>query len=205
MGMANQKSAKSQTLKSNSLNLIFMREKIMKLLAKSLIALGLGSIVAMGAQANVDYGLGQSYVGVKVGSVKAKEGDNSVRPTAYGVYAGYAFTPNANVELEYQGTSEKDDVKLKTFGGFAGYNYYIPSVDGLYGKGKLGVVRHEVKNTADDVKETKTGIAGGLGLGYDVNPNFSVEALYTKYPNVKLDNGDKIKSDAYTVGAHLKF
>ena len=41
-----------------------------------------------------------------------------------------------------------------------------------------------------------TSLAGGVGLGYSVNPNFGIEAEY-----------DKLGSDVdlMTVGAHLKF
>src|SRR3546814_1369901 len=46
------------------------------------------------------------------------------------------------------------------------------------------------------VSKDDTSLAGGVGLGYSVNPDFSVEAEY-----------DKLGSDAdlMTIGAHLKF
>ena len=46
------------------------------------------------------------------------------------------------------------------------------------------------------LSQSDTSLAGGIGLGYSVNPNFSVEAEY-----------DKLGSDAdlMTVGAQLKF
>ncbi|WP_350650304.1 outer membrane beta-barrel protein, partial [Pseudomonas sp. HY13-MNA-CIBAN-0226] len=63
------------------------------------------------------------------------------------------------------------------------YRYQFPNT-GLYAKGKLGVAKTEVEGdyTAGPVRVSNstsdTGIAGGVGLGYSVNPDFGIEAEY---------------------------
>ena len=180
----------------------------MKTLQKTLLALAAGSLVSMGAQAAVSYGngyTGQPYVGVKVGQFDA-DVDGADDPTAYGVYGGYNFDPNFGIEAEYVGSDDADysslgqngDVDAKSYGAYGTYRYAFPNT-GLYAKGKLGVAKTEVegKNTlTQNFSDSDTSLAGGVGLGYSVNPNFSVEAEY-----------DKLGSDVdlMTVGAQLKF
>ena len=176
----------------------------MKTLQKTLLALAAGSLLSMGAQAAVSYGngyTGQPYVGVKVGQFDL-DVDGADKPTAYGVYGGYNFDPNFGIEAEYVGSDDADfgrfgDVSAKTYGAYGTYRYAFPNT-GLYAKGKLGVAKTEVDISAPGFSksESDTSLAGGVGLGYSVNPNFSVEAEY-----------DKLGSDAdlMTVGAQLKF
>ena len=180
----------------------------MKTLQKTLLALAAGSLLSMGAQAAVSYGngyTGQPYVGVKVGQFDL-DVDGADKPTAYGVYGGYNFDPNFGIEAEYVGSDDADyyngDIDAKSYGAYGTYRYQFPNT-GLYAKGKLGVAKTEIEGNflAKDLErktlsQSDTSLAGGIGLGYSVNPNFSVEAEY-----------DKLGSDAdlMTVGAHLKF
>ena len=177
----------------------------MKTLQKTLLALAAGSLLSMGAQAAVSYGngyTGQPYVGAKVGQFNIDEAGAS-DPTAYGVYAGYNFDPNFGIEAEYVGSDDADyyngDIDAKTYGAYGTYRYQFPNT-GLYAKGKLGVAKTEIEGSstipARNLSKSDTSLAGGVGLGYSVNPNFSVEAEY-----------DKLGSDAdlMTVGAQLKF
>lgn len=184
----------------------------MKTLQKTLIALAVGSLVSVGAQAAVTYGngyTGQPYVGVKVGKFDLDQNGAS-NPTAYGVYGGYNFDPNFGVEGEYIGSDDANyyngDVDAKTYGVYGTYRYFVPNT-ALYGKAKLGVARTKVKgdsNYLDNAgirrntgfSDSDTRLAGGLGVGYAVNSDFGIEAEY-----------DIVSSDAnlMTVGAHLKF
>lgn len=178
----------------------------MKTLQKTLLALAATSLVSVGAQAAVAYGNGYTgtpYVGVKVGQFDLDVA-GADDPTAYGVYGGYNFDPNFGVEAEFVGSDDADyrggDINAKTYGAYGTYRYAFPNT-GLYAKGKLGVARTEVEasNTTLGLyngTDKDTSLAGGVGLGYSVNPNFSVEAEY-----------DKLGSDAdlMTVGAQLKF
>ena len=179
----------------------------MKTLQKTILALATGSLLTVGANAAVTYGngyTGQPYVGAKIGQFDNDvEGDD---PTAYGVYAGYNFDPNFGMEVEYVGSDDADyyngDIDAKTYGAYGTYRYAFPNT-GLYAKGKLGLAKTEVEgNYLDEnsdrntISRDDTSIAGGVGLGYAVNPDFSVEAEY-----------DMLGSDAdlMTVGAQLKF
>ena len=180
----------------------------MKTLQKTLLALAAGSLLSMGAQAAVSYGngyTGQPYVGVKVGQFDL-DVDGADKPTAYGVYGGYNFDPNFGIEAEYVGSDDADyyngDIDAKSYGAYGTYRYQFPNT-GLYAKGKLGVAKTEIEGNylvkdaeRKSISQSDTSLAGGIGLGYSVNPNFSVEAEY-----------DKLGSDAdlMTVGAHLKF
>ena len=180
----------------------------MKTLQKTLLALAAGSLVSMGAQAAVSYGngyTGQPYVGVKVGQFDLDYAGTD-KPTAYGIYGGYNFDPNFGIEAEYVGSDDADyyngDIDAKSYGAYGTYRYQFPNT-GLYAKGKLGVAKTKVEGNflAKDLERktlsnSDTSLAGGVGLGYSVNPNFSVEAEY-----------DKLGSDAdlMTVGAQLKF
>ena len=180
----------------------------MKTLQKTLLALAAGSLLSMGAQAAVSYGngyTGQPYVGVKVGQFDL-DVDGADKPTAYGVYGGYNFDPNFGIEVEYVGSDDADyyngDIDAKSYGAYGTYRYQFPNT-GLYAKGKLGVAKTEIEGNylvkdaeRKSISQSDTSLAGGIGLGYSVNPNFSVEAEY-----------DKLGSDAdlMTVGAQLKF
>jgi len=180
----------------------------MKTLQKTLLALAAGSLVSMGAQAAVSYGngyTGQPYVGVKVGQFDL-DVDGADKPTAYGVYGGYNFDPNFGIEAEYVGSDDADyyngDIDAKSYGAYGTYRYQFPNT-GLYAKGKLGVAKTEIEGNylssnskRNTISKDDTSLAGGVGLGYSVNPDFSVEAEY-----------DKLGSDAdlMTIGAHLKF
>ena len=156
----------------------------MKTLQKTLLALAAGSLVSMGAQAAVSYGngyTGQPYVGVKFGQFDL-DVDGADKPTAYGVYGGYNFDPNFGIEAEYVGSDDADyyngDIDAKSYGAYGTYRYQFPNT-GLYAKGKLGVAKTEVegKNTlTQNFSDSDTSLAGGVGLGYSVNPKFSVEA-----------------------------
>ncbi|WP_201598867.1 porin family protein [Psychrobacter vallis] len=179
----------------------------MKTLQKTLLALATGSLLAVSAQAAVGYGngyTGQPYAGVKVGQFDL-DIDGADDPTAYGVYGGYNFDPNFGIEAEYVGSDDADyrggDIDAKTYGAYGTYRYAFPNT-GLYAKGKLGVAKTEVEANynvgALRVSESKddTNLAGGVGLGYSVNPDFSVEAAYDMLGN---------DADLMTVGAQLKF
>ena len=186
----------------------------MNTLQKALIALSVGSLLSVSAQAAVNYA-GQPYVGVKAGKFMV-DADDLDDPTAYGIYAGYNFDPNFGAEVEYVGSSDTDidtgtrllkgEYDLKTYGAYGTYRYQFPNT-GLYAKGKLGVAKTKVEGDftrtvgateirTETYSDSDTSLAGGVGLGYSVNPNFSVEAEY-----------DKLGSDAdlMTVGAQLKF
>ena len=190
--------------------LVYLTGTYMNTLQKALIALSVGSLLSVSAQAAVNYA-GQPYVGVKVGKFLV-DTDGLDDPTAYGIYAGYNFDPNFGAEIEYVGSSDTDietgvrgvnaEYNLKTYGAYGTYRYQFPNT-GLYAKGKLGFAKAEIDVSASNVlggsvseSDSDSGLAGGIGLGYNFNPNMSLEAEY-----------DYVAEDIalLTVGAHFKF
>lgn len=198
-----------EVITSNLLILIDVKEFIMRNIQKVLLTLTAGSLLTVGAQAATSYSngyTGQPYVGAKVGQFDL-DIDNADDPTAYGVYGGYNFDSTFGVEAEYVGSDDADyrngDLDAKTYGAYGTARYQFPNT-GLYAKGKLGVAKTEVEgdytNGAVRVSNSTsdTGIAGGVGLGYSVNPDFGVEAEYSV-----MDSD--VDAKLLTVGAQLKF
>ena len=95
----------------------------MNTLQKALIALSVGSLLSVSAQAAVNYA-GQPYVGVKAGKFMV-DADDLDDPTAYGVYGGYNFDPNFGIEAEYEGSGDADyyngDIDAKSYGEYGTY------------------------------------------------------------------------------------
>ena len=175
---------------------------------KAVLALLVGCFMSAGAQAAVSYGDGQPYFGAKIGQFMIDEGELD-DPTAFGAYAGYNFTPEFGMEVEYVGSSEESinisgvnvDYDLKTYGIYGTYRYVFPNT-ALYAKGKLGFAKAEINVEANGFggsasdSDSDTGVAGGIGLGYLVSPNVAVEA---EYAVVAED------LDLLTIGANFKF
>ena len=192
---------------------------------KALLALVVGCFMSAGAQAAVSYGDGQPYVGAKIGQFMIDDGDSNDSfddATAFGVYAGYNFTPQFGMEVEYVGSSEESesvnfvesgyagyaerDYDYKTYGIYGTYRYAFPNT-ALYAKGKLGFAKAEIDESvsvtipgvgSESYSESysDSGIAGGIGLGYLVNPNIAIEAEYALIAE---------DLDLLTIGANFKF
>ncbi len=187
----------------------------MKNLQKVLVALSVGSLMSVSAQAAINYA-GQPYAGVKVGQYSPDESgvDDAV---SYGVYGGYKFTPEFGVEAEYLTTNdadafedefEKNEYSADVYGLYATYDYAFPNT-ALYAKGRLGVAKNEIDvdytdnfdtRENDSFSESDTGVAGGLGLGYNLTPMASIEAMYNFYPSI-----EELDISGITLGVHYKF
>lgn len=181
----------------------------MKTLSKILLVAAT-SAVAMSASAAVTYGksnAGQPYVGVKVGQVDA-DVVGAPKSVNYGVYGGYNFDQNFGAEVEYTGSEAKDytvgnakyEYDVKSFGAYGTYRYHLNATP-FYAKGKLGVANTKIEDKRVDgtnsfSKVDKTGLAGGVGLGYSASQNFGIEAGY----NYLSEDANSI-----SLGAHLAF
>ncbi|MFZ3143243.1 porin family protein [Psychrobacter glacincola] len=195
----------------------------MKMLQTTVSALATASLLSVSAQAAVNYA-GQPYIGAKVGqySPDIDDADDIDDATSYGVYGGYKFTPEFGVEAEYLTTSdtdvfedavEKAEYSADVLGLYATYDYAFPTT-ALYAKGRLGFAKNEVNvdvtnkissNLNESFSESDTGVAGGLGLGYNFTPMVSAEAMYNFYPSIDLGDGDDFDASGVTLGAHFKF
>ncbi|MBP6495912.1 MAG: porin family protein [Psychrobacter sp.] len=195
----------------------------MKMLQTTVLALATASLLSVSAQAAVNYA-GQPYIGAKVGqySPDIDDADDIDDATSYGVYGGYKFTPEFGVEAEYLTTSdtdvfedavEKAEYSADVLGLYATYDYAFPTT-ALYAKGRLGFAKNEVNvdvtnkissSLNESFSESDTGVAGGLGLGYNFTPMVSAEAMYNFYPSIDLGDGDDFDASGVTLGAHFKF
>lgn len=184
----------------------------MKTLNKTLLALLATSALSVGANAALyqHMGTGQPYVGLKAGQIMIDDADNA---GAFGGFVGYQFDPNWGVEAEYVGSTDADtdftglEYNAKTYGAYGTYKYGFANTP-AYVKGKLGLAKSEVEYTATTTNRSitgdKTGIAGGLGLGYNVSPNMALEASYDMLPKAEYNDADT-KVDMWSIGANYKF
>ena len=191
----------------------------MKVLQVTVLALATASLLSVSAQAAVNYA-GQPYIGAKVGQY-SPDIDDVDDATSYGIYGGYKMANNFGVEAEFLGTGDTDsyedaisreEYSAKTYGLYGTYDYVFPTTS-LYAKGRLGIAKNEVTvtdtfkltNTSDEYNLSGTGIAGGLGLGYNITPMASIEAMYNIYPSIEAEDNDDIDVSGITLGAHFKF
>ena len=184
----------------------------MKTLQKTLLALAAGSLMTVGAQAAV-YNAAQPYVGAKIGQYDLDSAADEA--TSYGIYGGAKFTPNFGMEAEYMTTSDEDydnnaEYSADVYGLYGTYDYTFPGSQ-MYAKGRLGVAKNKVDFERKVIggrngSESKTSVAGGLGLGYNLAPNAAVELAYDWYPEVKdAYNNKKLDANGITLGANFKF
>ncbi|WP_019672094.1 porin family protein [Psychrobacter lutiphocae] len=180
------------------------------------------SLVSVGATAAVNYGNGmvvEPYVGIKFGQYDLDHAED--KGISYGVYGGAKFTSNFGIEAEYLGSSDEDyqsdfsrhsEYHADVYGIYGTAQYLFPATP-VYVKGRVGVAKNKVKVDARTYRYwqheggySDSGLAGGLGFGYNLAPNASVEIAYDWYP--KIDNlADQGNSDAtgITLGAHMRF
>jgi opacity protein-like surface antigen len=186
----------------------------MKILQKTLLALATGTLLSVSAQAAINYS-GQPYAGVKVGQYSPDDVDDDA--VSYGVYGGYKFTSDFGMEAEYLTTGDADsfdeefeklEYSANVYGLYATYDYAFPNT-ALYAKGRLGVAKNKIdgdytdkldSSESESFSESETGVAGGLGLGYNITPMASVEAMYNVYPSI-----EDLDVSGITLGAHFKF
>ena len=191
----------------------------MNTLQKALIALSVGSLMSVSAQAAMNYA-GQPYAGVKVGQY-SPDVDVDDDAVSYGIYGGYKFTSNFGIEAEYLTTGdtdsyndsdEKSEYSADVYGLYGTYDYAFPNT-GIYAKGRLGIAKNKIDVDYTDKLDASenesysysdTGVAGGLGLGYNISPMASIEAMYNIYPQVE-DEFEDIDVSGVTLGAHFKF
>lgn len=173
---------------------------------KIAIAVLLSAVVAAPAVA-ADF-----YAGVRVGQARTSI-DNAnlttANPTAYGVFGGYAFTPNVAAEVEYLNLGE-----VKAGGGGAKSSGGSVSVVGSYPFnerfslfGKLGYARLTSKfsggGTNPDAKSNA--VTYGLGGQYNVTPSVGVRLGWDRYKFNDTTQQMNGKANLYSVGALFKF
>lgn len=178
-------------------------------LTKTLLALAVLPMIAVSAQAQVGELAGSPYIGAKAGQIILDdEGLDSLdNANALGAVIGYQATPSIGVEVEYMGSKSADlvddgvaaDYKANTYGLYGTYKHNFNNSP-VYASARVGVakVRVEVDELGEKSKYAESGVAGGLGLGYNVTPKVNVEAQYNMFDN---DADARI----WSVGANYKF
>jgi len=154
------------------------------------------AVLAAGAQAQSVYGeLGYTALDFKEPGLKASPG--MVRGIV-----GYEISPNFAVE-GLVGAGARSDTESGTklsVGNMVGVfgKVQAPVTDALKVYGRLGVVRTSLK--ANGVSDSKSGLAYGAGVSYDLNKAVYLNADYTSY----YDRKDQ-KLDGFTVGVGYRF
>lgn len=155
---------------------------MMKFVQHTLTAVIMVSMLATTAHAD-------TYLGAKYGSLKVKPNDSYMSyssPQAYSLYAGRKFGENTSVEGEYIGSeSFAGKAKVSSIGLYGRYNQPLTPIDPrLYAKGQLGVAHLKLKGIdTDGGKDSKIGIAFGVGVGFHLLPDIAVEAEYKRLPS----------------------
>lgn len=110
------------------------------------------------------------------------------------------------------------NIKGETLGLYGTYKYDFPNT-AIYAKGKLGIAQNKLEfdvptaralNSKSQVVSVggtqwkqsikESGLAGGVGVGYNVSPAIAVEAEYSTLPKI-----EESSSDLITIGAKAKF
>lgn len=124
----------------------------------------------------------------------------------------------ASIKTDYETQTNRVYGKIKgeTLGLYGTYKYDFPNT-AIYVKGKLGVAQNKltvdvpnysILNSKEQVipraggktSFKESGLAGGLGLGYNLSPAIAVEAEYNVLPKIEDSS-----SDLTTIGAKVKF
>lgn len=186
-------------------------------LSASLVALALASGSAFAQQSYVGGAIGQSRADIDcTGTTSCDRSD-----TAFKVFGGYMFIPQAGVEVAYynQGKAKvaaTDPVLGNVTGEFKGDGFGVygvavaPFDNGASVFGKLGVVSAKIKldatasnfGTAGE-SERHTNLAWGLGAGYEFTKNVGVRFEFERVRVKFMDEKNDV--DMITLGVLYRF
>jgi len=162
--------------------------------------------IAVSLLAGVSYA--SPYVSISAGSstVDACEGlagcdDGS---TGFKLLGGYKLNPNMAIEGGYfdfgKASAGGATLKANGFGVGGAFHYDINSDFKLVGR--LGAANMKADASASS-SESSTQLYGGVGLGYKVAPNWSVDAAYD-FSKIKF-SGEKFDVHLFSVGLTFAF
>ena len=163
--------------------------------------------IAISLLAGVSYA--SPYVSVSAGSSTVDACDGVANcddgSTGFKLLGGYKFNPNMAIEGGYfdfgKASAPGDTLKVNGFGVGGAFHYDVNSDFGVVGR--LGVANMKGEDSALSISESSTQLYGGLGLGYKVAPNWSVDAAYD-FSKAKLA-GKKINVHLFSVGLTFAF
>lgn len=145
---------------------------------------------------------------VSVGRVHAKiESDvGTINPTANQLTIGKNINSNVAVEGTVMVGSGTDNIGVATYDIKPSYGAYVkytvPFTNNISGHARVGVARNKLSGSAygQTVSETKTGLAGGVGVDVELLKEAVVSVDYMKY-----DTGASTDTTAVIVTLNIKF
>ena len=132
------------------------------------------------------------YVGLKAGTLNidlASTGLDADNANTFSLIGGYAFGNGLSAELEFIPTTEADimangfkvgQLEIDTIGFYAAYRAALNNSP-VFFKVKGGILSEQVdiKGNKGSISETDSGLSFGLGMGYKLNNQVSLELEYT--------------------------
>jgi OOP family OmpA-OmpF porin len=194
-----------------------MRKLILAMVA------GATALAATAQNANVQFprsylGLGAATVDHDYSIAGASNIDADGYDTSYKVFGGYEWDPVWGVEAGYTDFRSSDfsfrqnsQNNQGSRGESDGYGVYVaakgrlPLNEQFDAIGKLGVAyshRETSTRTGLNIDDNDTGIYAGVGLQWNLNPQWSITAEYERYGKSK-DNG--AKADVFTIAGRYNF
>ncbi len=148
------------------------------------------------------------YVSVSAGSSTVDACDGVANcddgSSGFKLLGGYKFNPNLAIEGGYfdfgKASAGGETLKANGFGVGGAFHHDINSDFNLVGR--LGVANMKADDS-DSSSESSTQLYGGIGLGYKVAPNWSVDAAYD-FSKIKL-SGEKFDVHLFSVGLTFAF
>lgn len=147
--------------------------------------------------------------------------DQNESASTWGVRGGYMFTPNWGAEAQYTHYGKKTvshdidfgniDAEIKGWGVGVVWRSNTPGNQGVFSRFRGGVASNEFALLVPDfnVKDSKkkTTAYGGLGVGYDFNPNFNISGNFDISDATYENDGGGIDAvmSTFTVGAEFRF
>jgi len=186
---------------------------------KKLIGIAIALFSASSAQSQLYGELGYTSLKYKEsGEVLGFTAAAKSSPSALRGVIGYEVNPNLGLEsifaLGLSGSDYKVTANGRPFAVPGGAELEVNNALGFYLKpktklgdnlelfGRLGFLRADITLTAlgESIKDSGSGLSGGAGLSYLVNPTTSVTVDYMQYYSK-----DGVKINGYTVGFGFKF
>lgn len=164
---------------------------------------------------------GNAYVGANAGSATHKLTLDGVTlsesSTAFGVNAGYQFTPMFGVEAGYAAHGDAStkvgdyEVGADPKSSYVAATATFPVTPQIAVFAKAGVARSDTtvfssyKGARASVKETDTSGVFGVGATYAFAPNLAIVAEYTNFGKVAKNDGNSLKMAQVSAGVRFSF
>jgi outer membrane autotransporter protein len=193
------------------------------LFAVALAAMSFAAVPAAFAQSTPAPSVQQGwYVGAEVGYGQIDKGPyNSNGDAIGGIKGGYRFALNPETSLgveagyQYLGridarASNNSSLRSKLYGPTLGANLRYNFTPNWYGEVRAGAFYAQGQGLTDSANPTyqrfdRTRYYAGVGVGYNINQNWSVGVNYNYYDGSNRDHGVQLQTNAYTASVEYRF